>query len=331
MNEPRIIRPNAGFILPTRRFVDVEMPKSGPTMSGRYMLIKRDAWGTEIERTPWFDNIILDSGLNRMGTGAAILGAAIGTGTSTPLATQTGLDTESHYTTTAGTGSSSGTALGSSPYNNTATWAYRTTLGSLDGNYSEVGVGWVSGSMFSRALILDGGGSPTTISVTSAQQLDILYQLSVYPPLVDTGPTTITISGVNYDVTGRACLVNSLFGTTAWTPSGWADRAVGVQGTCNVYSGAIGAITEAPSGTTSGGTSAPIGSYSNNSLTRAARASYSLSQGNVSGGVKSVLFSWGWNGSWSMATFQYEFDTAVPKDGTKTMSFDFSVTWARRP
>ena len=134
--------------------------------------------GVEIERTPWFDNIILDSGLNRWGTAASIAGAAIGTGTATPASTDTGLQSESHYTTTGGTGGGS-TALGSSPYNNTVTYVYRTTLGSLNGNYTEVGVGWATGQMFSRALILDGGGSPTTISVTSAQQLDIVYQLSI--------------------------------------------------------------------------------------------------------------------------------------------------------
>ena len=332
MNEPRIIRPNAGFIIPTRRFVDIEIPKGRTTMSGRYMLIKRNAWGTEVERTPWFDNIILDSGLNRMGTGAAITGAAIGTGTSTPTASQTGLDTESHYTTTTGTGNAAISALGSSPYNNTYTVVYRTTLGDLDGNYSEVGVGWISGSMFSRALILDGGGSPTTISVSSVQQLDILYQLSVYPPIVDTGPTTITISGSSYDVTGRAASVNSTSSTVGWGPQVWTTRAVTVNGTASVYSGALGAITSSPSGTFAGvGSVSLVGSYSNNSLQREASAVYQLTNGNVSGGVMSAGISWGSPSSISMAAFQYQFDPVLPKDGTKTMSLNYVLTWARRP
>ncbi len=322
---------NAGFIIPTRRFVDVGMPAVGMTTKGRYMLIKRDALGAEIERTPWFDNIILDSGLNRWGTGGVIAGAAIGTDNTAPAASQTGLLAQTTYTTGAGTGNGTSSALGSSPYNNTYTAVYRTVLGQLNGNYYEVGCGWASGSMFSRALILTGGGSPTSISVTSVQQLDIVYQLSVYPPLTDTGPTTITISGVNYDVTGRACEVSSLSGGggPSWNPSQATSAIAGttsLNGLPSTYTGTLGAITASPSGT-AGGTAATIttNAYSNNSLQRTAYASYSLTQGNVSGGIKSTRFWWG-----VLAGFQYEFDPVIPKDSTKTLVLNYSITWARR-
>ena len=323
-----IIRPNAGFIIPTRRFVEAALKPSAVGMSGRYQLIVRDAWGVEKRRTPWFDNIILDSGLNRWGTGGCIAGAAIGTGTSTPVASQTGLDTQSHWTTTPGAGNGVSSALGSSPYNNTYTAVYRTTPGALNGNYSEVGVGWASGSMFSRALVLDGGGSPTTISVSSSEQLDIVYQLSIFPPLVDTS-ATVTISGVDYAVTGRGMLVNSIT-TGGWQPSS-IQTAVGVGSwpSAGFFSGSIGAITSSPSGGSGGlagsGSLALIGGYSNNSLTRAMRYTADLNYGNPSGGVKSS------NALWSFCSFQYEFNPVIPKNNTKTLTLDFSVTWARRP
>ena len=326
---PRIIRPNAGFIIPTRRFLDVQMAPGVVGASGRYQLIKRNAFGREIERTPWFDNIILDAGLNRVGTAQAIAGAAIGTGTSAPNASQTGLDTQVHWTTTTGAGWGTETAAGANPYNNTITYVYRTTLGALNGNYTEVGVGWASGSMFSRALILDGVGSPTSISVGSAEQLDIVYQLSIYPPLVDTS-NVVTISGVDYTVTGRAANVNAMNPISqTWRPSWFASKAVDIFPLANnviTTNGAIGAVTTLPAGTQlAQGSSALIGAYSNNSMTRSARHTYGLNDSNHTGNTRSVV------ACWYFATFQYEFNPVLPKNNTKTMTLDFSITWARRP
>lgn len=329
MNEQRIIRPYPGFIIPTRRFVDVGMPTSKVCASGRYQLIVRDAWGVEKRRTPWFDNIILDIGLNRWGTGPIIACAAIGTGTATPASTDTGLQTPAHYTTTTGTGHDAISAGISPNYNNTRTFVYRTVLGQLNGNYYEVGVGWASGSnvMFSRALILDGGGSPTFVSVSSAEQLDIVYQLSVYPPLVDTGPTTVTISGSNYDVTGRASYVTQTTGSQGWTV-GIGAIAHSNAAVWSVFGtgGSLGAITTGPSaGSSSGSTTAATSAYVNNSMTANCASSYALAAGNVTGGVKMLI------AAWSMACFKYEFNNAIPKDSTKTLSLNCSVTWARRP
>ena len=325
MNEQRIIRPNGRYIILPRCFVDVEAPTSQLTMAGRYQLIKRNAYGTELDRTPWFDNILLDSGLNRWGTGGCISGAAIGTGTSTPLATQTQLDTQTLFTTDAGIGGGQ-SVLGTSPYNNTYTVVYRTPLGGLNGNYSEVGVGWASNALLSRALILDGSGNPTTIAVNSAQQLDIVYQFSVFPPLVDTS-NSVTISGVGYTVTGRAMNVNSAGGFFGWYP----NAIVGPFDYLNVSSwdpirnGTIGAITSGPSGSPANAQSATLGSYSNNSLSQAGRLTCSLTEGNVSGGIGALSLRVG------PASFQYGFSPVIPKDGTKTLSLDFSVNWARRP
>jgi hypothetical protein len=234
------------------------------------------------------------------------------------------LVTQVHYTTTPGTGHNAITALGSTPYNNTRTFVYRTTLGALNGSYSEVGVGWVTGSMFSRALILDGGGSPTTISVASDEQVDIVYQLSVYPPLTDF-VDTVTISGVGYDVTGRACVVN---GTTA--VDGWqvATSAVALNSGTNfhaLYPGAIGAVTTNPGGIGQAGGVPTTDSYSNGSYTRAGSVLWGLTSGNAVGGALAAKVPWtSWN-------FQYEFDPVIPKDSTKTLVLNYSTSWGRRP
>jgi hypothetical protein len=317
-------RPNAGHILLPRRFVDVGMPQSRVSAKGRYQLRKLKNGVYTGEETPWFDNIILDSGLNRWGTGTIILGAAVGTGTTTPAATDTGLETQITYTTTTGTGHNVITAAGVSPYNNTRTFVYRTALGALNGNYSEVGVGWASGSMFSRARILDGGGSPTTISVASDEQIDIVYQLSVYPPLTDF-TDTVSISGVSYTVTGRASQVN----TTSSSNAAWevpaATFPLFIIGGSYAFDNGIGAITSGISGGASGGGVATSNSYSNLSLQRTGFVTSGLADANRPSGIRSTLVIWG-----DLGGFQYEFSPLIPKDATKTLVLNYSITWARR-
>jgi hypothetical protein len=314
------------MIILKRKHVDVELA-SGVGMSGQYQLTVRNAEGEVLRQTPWFDNIILDSGLNRMGTGAFILGAAIGTGTSTPVASQTALDAQTTYTTTTGTGGGTRTAQGSSPYYNTTTFVYRTDIGALNGNYSEVGVGWASGSMFSRALIADSGGSPTTITVASTEQLDISYRIRVYPPETDTSGS-FTISGTSYTVTGRASNVTTIDGNYgSWYFN--AFQQVRLFPTINRFSasnGSLGAITTVPSGTTDSSSATSSNAYVNASLQRTGSLSWDLSSGNLSGGTSCVVVGWQYLGG-----FQYGFSGAIPKDSTKTLVLNFSVTWARRP
>jgi hypothetical protein len=327
MNSSRIIRPNAGFILPGSRYFDVELPQAKVAVAGRFKLRKHrpDARGRSIilQETPWFDNIILDSGLNRWGTATVIFGAAIGTGTAVPDASQTQLQALTHYTTTTGTGHNVHANQGVSPYAGSTIYVFRTTLGALNGNYSEVGVGWAAANMFSRALILDGVGAPTTIAVGAAEQLDIMYQAAVFPPLVDYAPAPITISGVSYTVTGRGAFVTA----NSW---GFNEALWGVGASNSVYTGAIGAITAAPAGTTGSGISSQVqATYVNNSNALQQTITWGLTVGNtVSNTIRSVIANWR---TIYGATFQYEFNPVIPKDSTKTLVLNYGITWARRP
>ncbi|WP_251258216.1 hypothetical protein, partial [Enterobacter hormaechei] len=83
-------------------------------------------------------------------------------------------------------------------------WVRRTTrftTGTAAGTLAEVGVSpTTSGPLFSRALILDSGGNPTTITVLPDETLDVTYELRLYPTLTDaTG--TVDIAGVTYNWT----------------------------------------------------------------------------------------------------------------------------------
>lgn len=309
------------MIILKKSYVEAELA-SKTALAGQFRLVVRGPEGDIRRDTGFFDNIILDSGLNRWGTGAVSGGAAIGTGTSTPLATQTGLDAQAAWTTNAVVNGSAGNS-GSAPYYGTLTFTYRFALGALNGNYTEVGIGWASGAnMFSRALIVDALGNPTTLTVTSAEQLDVTYVLRAYVPTVDTS-TVVTIGGVSTTVTGRAANAS----TVGWGAQMSVSVANYTGNNYTVYSGGIGAITGSPSGTTSVSPNWSVAAYVNNSRTINITSSWSLTQGNVgAGGIGAFLFLTASNGY-----FQFGFSPTIAKDGTKTMTLNCSYSWARRP
>jgi hypothetical protein len=205
----------------------------------------------------------------------------------------------------------------------------RFAAGTLNGTYTEVGVGWGNTTLFSRALIVDGSGNPTSITVLSDEVLDVYYRLRKYPPLVDVTGTRV-ISSVSYDYTLRARSVTDTGGSAFW--GRMVDTAVGATTRISAVSayllatGNIGAITGTVSGTSSGAASAANQTYSNNSLTRGVIVTYGLTNGNVSGGARSATFV-----SNLEAAFQCEFDPVIPKDNTKTLTLNWSVSWGRRP
>lgn len=313
------------MIILTKNHLDAELQQN-TQLAGQFRLVVRGPDGDIRRDTGWFDNLILDSGLNRWGTGAVSGGAAIGTGTSTPVATQTGLDAQTAYTTTQ-TANTYGNS-GSSPYYGTYFITYTFALGALNGNYTEVGIGWASGAnMFSRALIVDGSGTPTTLTVTSAEQLSVSYTLRGYVPTTDV-VTTPTIGGVSTTVTTRAANAS----TTGWGAEMRASKDTNyaaVLGSFPVYNGAIGAITASPSGTPSAPGSLTTPTYVNNSLTTVRTLFYGLTNGNLSGGITAMLCPFAY---YNYATyFQYGFSPAISKDSTKTLTLSVSHTWARRP
>src|SRR5690606_1745631 len=135
----------------------------------------------------------------------------VGTGTSTPVATESTLASflASHGSSVKGTSYNS-----SSPYQTTHTWTFLFNIGAVVGNVSDVGVGpqGSNGNLASRSLIVDGGGNPTTISVLADEQIEIQYIFHLYPPLGDV-QKDILINGATHSTTSRALAV----ATSSWT------------------------------------------------------------------------------------------------------------------
>lgn len=302
-------------------------PKMQIGLTGHFLLEAVNAETGERRFLAEFDNLITNGGLDRLGSAAAsgysgIYYVQVGTGSTAPANTDTTL--ANYLAGTSRSFSYSASYGGNPTYHTEGTYYWEFDQGAAAGNLSEIGVGWAaSGSLFSRALIVDGSGNPTTITVTAIEFLAVTYKLRMYPPLTDvTG--TITLDGDDYDYTLRAANVNG---------SSWGSVGVsgpGGQKFAYAYSGAIGAVTGVPSGT-SGTLTINQAAYSAGSYTIEETITASISQGNLAGGIGSVMFYISaWNGI-GQYSFQCEFDPPIPKDNTKELELVFEISWARKP
>lgn len=306
-------------------------------IAGRYKLTVRPRHHLASVRreSPWFNNLILDQGLDQIGAafnGSNLNSCSVGTGTTAPAVGDTELEALLATTTTIQTTQS--TTLSSSPYGIRRTLVYRFGTGAAEGNLTEVGVGNDPTRLFSRELIRDAMGNPTTFPVSSDEVLDVTYQLTHYPPLDDSvGSVTIVGSG-EHDFIWRASDVDS---SNSWNvsiqfsaPAYNNYRVEQIRSNSyTAYSGDIGPITERPSGT-SGGTSGTTGfaAYTIGNFYRDVTRTLGLDEGNV-GGIRSIEMSVGT--STAAQRWQIQFDPAIPKNNTQTLEMSYRVAWGRLP
>jgi hypothetical protein len=297
-------------------------------LSGEYRLvIKRN--GEEID-TGWFKNVILNQGLDRLGTDDAVLlgYARVGTGTTAPVITNTTLEAQ---VAASESGPSDTTVVnsGAPNYTTLTTYEYTFTQGAVTGNISEVGVGWATtgATLFSRALIVDGSGTPTTITLTSIDQLIIYYRLNASQPITDT-TTAVTISSVSYPYTIRTAYAASFC-------SGFSTFWYGYLFTklSNVLlygdDAALGAITGSLSGTLIANSGNPgftftYPAYTPGSYYRDSTFSIPVNIGNAVGGIGGIQLTW--NGS---LLNQIVLPTPILKTNTQVLTITCRFTWAR--
>jgi hypothetical protein len=296
-------------------------------LGGRFRLEALRPDGTRRVLADWFDNLVLDAGLNRIGSGGILSYCRVGTGSTAPANGQTALVNQ-----VAATSSQVGSpATGYDSVGNLYGWVrhtFRFTAGAAAGVLAEVGVGWgdAGATLFSRALILDDEGDPTTVTVLADEVLDVAYELRLYRPTADAA-YTVTIDGSgDHAVLMRAASMSS------WGEAARYLAAYGLatasffnsSGSVGAYGvGALGAITAAPGGTYLGAaTIAFDGAYSNNSYERKFIGTWDINSG--ANAVANV--QWGTHGGY----FKNSFDPVVPKDATKELKLNFKITWARK-
>lgn len=295
-------------------------------LKGEYQLVITNQHG-HVQTTPWFDNIILNSGLDAIGVDKQPLYSSrfsVGTGTSVPNINQTQLDAK--IASIAGTWLSQ-VNNGSPSYSTTHTFRAVFDQGAVVGNITEIAINGgpeINEPLFSRALILNNAGVPTSITITSLDQLTVYYRLSVFPYLSDFSGT-MEISGTSYQYTGRAGQVS---GTMApafrldTTSYGYCGFVYGPNAT-------LGTIDGQPEGGYGSGGAVNFGYPTNQAYVP---GSYSSTSSALIGityespiNVFYIMY-----GNMSGPRYQIALDTPIPKSNTNELRINVSVSWARK-
>lgn len=315
-----------GLIIVPGRFVDAEelhLPAS--LMRGEFTLRTKNKFGKVVNEAT-FENLILDGGLNRWATSSSALypNCYVGTGTVAPAVTDTQLGA---WVATSGTGNNSFGAGVAPNWESYAQGVYTFALGAVVGNMTEIGVGSSPTALWSRALIVDGLGIPTSFPVGANEQLEVTYRIYQYPPMADVA-TTQLIGSTTYNVIIRPAKVG---GTNNWVPratngASFSLPAASIAASATGGTAYSGTKVDATSNSDPAG---PLGNTTN--TTNAAYVGGSFQQDGTMiwnptsgiGNIKTILQSRG------TTQWQIEYQTVIPKTSTQTLTLPFRMSWAR--
>lgn len=283
-----------------------------------------------------FHNLIVNSGLNLLGTvelSTAVSYCRVGTSNTAPAAGQTDLGAR-HGTPTFTIVSGypqTGSQIATEPKYHFITRVYEFAAGTIDGAaLAEVGLfNGASGAMFARALIKDGEGDPTTITLLSDEILQVQYTIRIYPPTGDvTG--TVTIDSVSYDYTLRVANRESLgvwVGTSGMLARLQPDWCYAFE------SQTLGAETAAPTGTYNQSAGIAKNAYEDGTYRRDCGGTFAIGTANFASGIG--VITWGYSAGNNAVVYQCSFaatsgGTKIPKDNTKQLRLNgaLRVSWS---
>jgi hypothetical protein len=283
--------------------------------------------GTRETVADWFPNLITNAGLDFLSSNGFIVWCGLGSGSTAPAFTDTALQTPvgARKSGSVAQGPSGGT-IGTSDYYSSIVGTYVFEQNTVVGNLSEICTApLATGSVFSRALILDGGGAPTTITVTPIDILTVTYQLRLYRSITDIAGS-FDIGGVTHDTVTRAALVGA-DNLSTWNSYGPRADAAGSSRGMISFTGALGAVTSTPASTSGTGTGpGTLPAYTPGSYYRDTVISATVGQLNAAGGIAALAT---WNGAGAALPFQVSFSPVLPKDDTKTLTATIRSSWAR--
>lgn len=294
------------------------------TVKGEYVLQLKNAEGEVTYTTGLRPNLILDNFFDITTSQEAFYWTyprtlRVGTGTNPPANNQTTLTNllasvnETSYTGGA-------VIVDGNNWSTTATMVFQFPLGSVVGAVSELGLKLYglggATTVHTRALVTDTGGSPTTVTVTAADQLVITYKITVGG--TDTAANgVINLGGTNYTWTTLRdqpspsvqeymyLLLNGNYSLNSMGGSSSVFGGVGVRPTS----------TQEVSGTftTDRSTAGRIRKT----------ISLSIAQGNLVGGIQNI------SGTSGGYFYKINFTPAIPKDATKIFTLTTETTLSR--
>jgi hypothetical protein len=177
-------------------------PQLNVALRGEYRVVLNDGTEREVD-SGWMPNLITDFGMDSLATDGQTRGyyCSVGTGTSAPANADTSLQS---FLASKAQDTNASSVDSTTPYAVHVNNSYLFALGAVVGNITEIGIGSANNgtSLFSRCRVIDGAGSPTSLTVTSIDQLTIYYRLNLTSDVTDaTG--SVTLASVAYAYTAR--------------------------------------------------------------------------------------------------------------------------------
>lgn len=316
--------------------MNIKMPPTA--LSGRFrMVVSEDEAGERVKHdTGFFDNLITDVGMNRVGTVTTNASNSInafrdlcgrfvvGSGSATPAFTDTALVAPVAFALANPVLDSESSSYDRGWYEITV--RHQFNQGQAAGNLSEIGIQHtgLSGPLWSRALILDGAGNPTTITALADDFLTCYYTLRIMIPQED----AVFNIDVDYDDDGVVPTVvtaRPLGADSASAATGWGLKTANIEGLLRFYTGGLAVPTA----------SLPLGSQVDNGtstfdevpyvtdshqrfVTRTNGINEHNSQELRAARLEALMGAW-----------QVEFDPPLQKNNTQTMQLTFGYSWAR--
>lgn len=319
------------IIVPSKKFIEADPIESLFGMEGWYTLRAVRASGRVTAEQSFryagpFHNLITNLGLDRLGSlnvASVYSQCFVGTGTTPPSVTDQSLaNYKGDVSGGSGSGSNTSGNSGAPDYYSWRRWTYRSAVGGL-GNViiTEVGIGGGQNLLFSRELIRDALGNPSTFPLQEDEQLEVSYELRWYPPLADV-PATIQVGSATHDTVTRALDVTS---------ENWRVMGLGFpfgpdpnqQASDAAATGPLVPITSAATSGTLGNSSTKASlAYQPGSYERILRTTWGppTANGNIAWVKRQV----------QSCAFQVSFSPPIVKTNTQILTLDHSFKWGRR-
>lgn len=336
----------AGIWVPKFKILEADMQTSeAPSrLSGEYTIKKYKVGFKEpVQVVGPFPNLLTDYGLNRVGTASFSEYQAriyVGTGSTPPAPTDVSLVA---YRANSNSFTDLGVIYGGAPdYWAQRAYVWKFGIGAASGNLTEVGMGTGTATgvphehkLLSRALIVDSGGAPVTVTVLPDEYLDVTYAIRHYPHIPDV-TQIINISGVSYTFTHRQAYASSQHSTNSNGMMMWTSSIGTYTGTSAGTPPSLGSVTGTLTNAGAQGACTPTHqSYSDGSLTRRVKITAGLSDSNLAYGIRGmqpIISSnnnptFGFIGQYKQITIS----PGIPKDNTKVLEFFGNISWARKP
>ena len=280
-----------------------------------------------------FNNLILDSGLKRFGTSDDYLNYIhLGSGNSAPIPSQVALQNKLYSGDTRSPTNTWSSGLNSNDLAKPFIWfkrTFRVPPQNKNQSYSELGIGWSNSELFSRTLIKDPTGRPTTITILGDEYLDVTYELRLYIP-TNTSVHTVVPTGddpIPRRVTSRASSASTnTSGIHGWSLVRSGDSPVGffsgiTSNSSYFYNGEIQDIFKIPLGNVVGG----YFNYTISSRPSDTSAIIKIARGlpdNV-GTLRSLVIS-----SY-VFSYQLQFDPPFVKTNEDKFEMEIQLSWGR--